>query len=207
MKISVIMPSFLGEYEVDFNKSAKSRDFKLCRAIDSFLMQKHVESELIIISDGCDQTCDIVNSKYANFLTNEKIKLFRLDKQPHFSGKLRNEGLKHASGDLICYLDSDDIIGPYHLDIMNRYYNRKMEWMFYDDFLYDGDTKKPRVVTPEIRRIGTSSFCHLATARVDWKDGYGHDWLTISELLMHRHEKMNTPEYLVCHVSAINLDF
>jgi glycosyltransferase involved in cell wall biosynthesis len=207
MKISVIMPSYLGDYEVDSNKSAKSRDFKLQRAVDSFLIQMHKDSELIIVSDGCDQTCELIESKYSNFLKEEKVKLYRIDKQPHFSGKVRNEGLNHVTGDLVCYLDSDDMFGPYHLDIMNRYYDSKMSWMFYDDFLYDGETKKLRAVTPQIRRIGTSSFCHLAALRVDWKDGYGHDWLTIAELMGYRHAKMNTPEYLVCHMSAINLDF
>ena len=68
MKISVVMPSFLGDYEIDQNKSASNREFKLERAIDSFLMQIHRDSELIIVSDGCEKTCDIVNSKYESFL-------------------------------------------------------------------------------------------------------------------------------------------
>ena len=207
MKISVVMPSFLGDYEVDRNKSASDREFKLERAIDSFLMQIHKDSELIIISDGCEKTCEIVNSKYKLFLTEEKIKLFKIDKQSLFSGRVRAEGLLHVTGDLVCYLDSDDMFGPFHLDLINRNYDTKVEWMYYDDFLYDGKAKKIRVVTPDNYRIGTSSFCHLSSLHVSWQDGYGHDWKTISKLLMHKHKKMPTPDYLVCHLSAINLDF
>jgi glycosyltransferase involved in cell wall biosynthesis len=207
MKISVIMPSFLEEYVVDSNKSASNREFKFQRAIDSFLIQKHQDSELIIVSDGCEKTMNIVNENYASFLQSEKIKLFQIQKQPHFSGLVRAKGVRKATGDLICYLDSDDMIGPYHLEVMEIYYDKSMAWMYYDDFLYDGNIKTLRKVTPHAGRIGTSSFCHLSTTPIEWQNGYGHDWTTIQRLFNHRHGKMNAPEYLVCHMSAINLDF
>lgn len=207
MKISVIMPSFLGEYVVDSNKSATDREFKLQRAIDSFLIQTHETSELIIISDGCEMTVNAVNDKYASFIEDNKIKLFQISKQPHFSGNVRDKGVKNATGDLICYLDSDDIIGPYHLETINTYYDKSMSWMYYDDFLYDGNIKTLRDVKPQMGKIGTSSFCHLSTTPVEWQSGYGHDWFTIEKLFNHRHGKMQAPEYLVCHMSAINLDF
>jgi glycosyltransferase involved in cell wall biosynthesis len=207
MKISVVMPSYLGEYSVGPNRSASNREFKLKRAIDSFLIQVHKNSELIIVSDGCEKTIESVESDYQSFLNESKIKLFKIEKQPLFSGRVRAEGLKHVTGDLICYLDSDDMIGPYHLDVMEKYYDRNLQWMYYDDYLYDGNKRTLRTVIPENCKIGTSSFCHLSTANVVWKDGYGHDWQTISNLLSYPHRKMQTPEYLVCHLSVINLDF
>ena len=57
MMISVVMPSFLEEYQIDQNKSASNREFKLERAIDSFLMQTHRDSELIFISYCCEKKC------------------------------------------------------------------------------------------------------------------------------------------------------
>jgi len=207
IKISVVMPSFLGEYTVDFNKCATNREFKLKRAIDSFLMQSYKESELIVISDGCNKTVDIVNDEYTSFLITNKIKLVQIEKQPFFSGAVRSKGLQKSTGDLICYLDSDDILGPYHLEVISLYYDRSMDWMYYDDFLYDGEKKILRNVLPQHGKIGTSSFCHLSKTNVKWQNGYGHDWLTIKKLLGHKYGKMNTPEYLVCHMSTINLDF
>lgn len=207
MKISVIMPSYIGEYSIGPNKSASNREFKLKRAIDSFLIQVHSDSELIIISDGCSKTSNIVKSEYFNFLNNDKIKLIEIEKQSLFSGKVRAEGLLKAQGDIVCYLDSDDILGPYHLDIINKYYNMSMEWMYYDDYLYDGEKKTLRNVVPKNCKIGTSSFCHKLSTNVKWQDGYGHDWQTISNLIKYSHDKMQTPEYLVCHLSIINLDF
>jgi glycosyltransferase involved in cell wall biosynthesis len=207
MKISVVMPSYLGEYSVGPNNSATNREFKLKRAIDSFLLQIHKDSELIIVSDGCEATINIVESEYRSFLDESKIKLLKLEKQPLFSGRVRAEGLNHVTGDLVCYLDSDDMIGPYHLDVMEKYYDRNLQWMYYDDYLYDGDKKTLRIVAPVNCRIGTSSFCHLSSSNVRWQDGYGHDWQTISSILGYPHRKMQTPEYLVCHLSVINLDF
>jgi glycosyltransferase involved in cell wall biosynthesis len=207
MKISVIMPSFLEEYEVDSNKSAQNREFKFQRAVDSFLMQKYDNSELIIVSDGCEKTINIINDTYRSFIENEKIKLVSIPKQPFFSGFVRSKGIKKATGDLICYLDSDDMIGPFHLEAIHTYYDSSLDWMYYDDFLYDGDKRIQRNVAIAFGRIGTSSFCHLTKTPIEWQSGYGHDWLTIQKLLNLKYRKMNTPEYLVCHLSAINLDF
>ena len=48
MKISVIMQSYLGEYP-----GARSNPkYKFVRAVNSFLLQKHPDKELIIVSDG-----------------------------------------------------------------------------------------------------------------------------------------------------------
>ena len=56
MKFSIIMPSYLGEYK----RAAKDRDTKIVRAIESVLKQSHEDWELIIISDGCEKTVEIV---------------------------------------------------------------------------------------------------------------------------------------------------
>lgn len=207
MKISVIMPSYLHEYQTGPHKSASNREFKFRRAVDSFLTQSHEDSELIIVSDGCEITNRIVEEEYSSQIYSGAIILEKMEKQEQFSGRVRARGVELATGDLICYLDTDDIFGIDHLKTIDIYYEQNSDWCYYDDYLYDGDKKTVREVKPEHCKIGTSSFCHKSSAPVLWKDGYGHDWKTISEMLALKHSKINTPEYLVCHLSAINLDY
>ena len=60
MKVSVIMPVYLGEYE----GCATNREDKFIRAVNSFLQNNLSDSELIIVSDDCLITKNIVNDKF-----------------------------------------------------------------------------------------------------------------------------------------------
>ena len=197
-KISVVMASYLSEYETVHFKCASDRETKFVRAVESFLNQSYTNCELIVVSDGCSKTVSILKSKYPDKLLSGKIKLVELDKQPLFSGKVRQAGVLAATGDLICYLDSDDMIGPEHLSAIND--NFAGSWVYYDDYLYDGTTRTPRGVQVSINCIGTSAFCHSKEINLVWQDGYGHDWKTISVIADLNPIKIHGPEYLVCHV-------
>ena len=52
MKISVVMQSYLGDYP----GSRKDSKNKFVRAVSSFLRQTHEDKELVIVSDGCEDT-------------------------------------------------------------------------------------------------------------------------------------------------------
>lgn len=130
MKISVIMQVFLGEYP----NSRENARRKFIRAVTSFLNQSHPDKELIIISDNCP----VAKKIYTHLWLEEKeIKFFYLKKteKEHHMYSLVNEensiylrhqpknyGLKVATGKVITYLNSDDIMLPDHLWILN------MEW-------------------------------------------------------------------------------
>ena len=57
MKISVVMASFLGEYE----GCASDRENKFIRAVRSFLGNKYENKELVIVGDCCSITENILN--------------------------------------------------------------------------------------------------------------------------------------------------
>lgn len=203
MMISVIMASYLEEYRFDVHDSADNREYKFIRAVDSYLRQTYEKSELIIISDGCSKTSRIYNDLYMN---EDRIKLVQIKKQEMFSGYVRQCGIKQSSGDVICYLDSDDIIGENHLDIISKEIDDS-DWFYYDDYLFDGFEKKIRSVKVEPCHIGTSSFCHKSNINLNWLSGYGHDWLTISNIIHLKNKKIKTPEYFVCHVSGLKINY
>jgi glycosyltransferase involved in cell wall biosynthesis len=88
------------------------------KAIISILGQTYQNFELIIIDDGSDDNLAEVISPYLG----EKVILYQI---PH-SGvcPARNFGLKHAKGDYIAYLDSDNTWYPQFLSVMWEALNR-----------------------------------------------------------------------------------
>ena len=88
MKISVIIPTF-------------NRIRLVARAIDSVLKQSLNPYEIIVVDDGSDDgTSEMIQNKY------KSIKL--IQQQNNGVSAARNNGIKHAKGDWIGLLDSDD---------------------------------------------------------------------------------------------------
>lgn len=200
MKYSVIMPSFLGEYE----KCASNREDKFIRAVNSFLEQDYKNKELIIISDFCDITEKLYNENYKQYknIIFKKLK----KKMPLFSGGVRNAGIALSTGERICYLDTDDFLGKYHLSKIDEQFSKDLVWVYSDDYLVKSFKSLNefncvvRINTIQETKIGTSSICHSAAISTNWPDGYGHDWHFIKALLKYKHKKINNTSYNVCHI-------
>lgn len=87
------------------------------KAIESVLNQTYQNYELIIIDDGSDDNLEEVISPYLS--TN--INLYRI---PHRGvSSARNFGLKHANGEYVAYLDSDNTWYPQFLSVMGEVLN------------------------------------------------------------------------------------
>ena len=128
LKITVIMQVYLGSYP-------GSRSFareKFVRAINSFLAQSHPLKELIIVSDGCVFAKHIYELIYTS---NDKIKFVWIDRNEarkmyepsdgklYYRGYPKSVGLQYATGDVITYMDSDDIMLPDHLFALNSFWS------------------------------------------------------------------------------------
>ncbi|HUX57065.1 MAG TPA: glycosyltransferase family A protein [Bacteroidales bacterium] len=211
MRISVIMPVCLDPYqtvpEPDTDQfvitSAPNAEYKFRRACDSFGNQNFRDAELIIVSDGNRRAEEIFKESYEY---DPRFRFKYIEKQPSYSGKVRQTGLRMAKGDIICYLDHDDQIGKDHLTIINDNFDtEKYDWIYYDDYLVDGIIINVREVTPEICKIGTSSIAHRRDVNVKWGNKYGHDWYLIKKYLLPLENciKILTPQYYVCHATDI----
>lgn len=81
--------------------------------INSVLNQTYINWELLIIDDAStDNTLSIINT-YASQHSN--IKIFQ-NKVNQGAATTRNRGIKEASGDLITFLDADDLWKPQKLE-------------------------------------------------------------------------------------------
>jgi len=92
------------------------------RAITSVLNQTFSDLELLIVNDGSqDNTLEVVNS-----IQDDRIRLLDnvINSGTYFS---RNLGMLHAKGDIIAFVDSDDLVSPNRfkriLDYMEQHKN------------------------------------------------------------------------------------
>lgn len=97
IKVSVIVPVYNVEEYV-------------AECIESILNQSLKEIEIIIVDDCSTDNSYHICRKYETD-NPDKIRLFRHEKNLGLPSA-RNTGLKHAKGDYIGFVDSDDFIGP-----------------------------------------------------------------------------------------------
>ena len=95
-----------------------NRPEKILRSANSVISQTYKNFELIIINDGSnDETKDIIEELKMKDI---RVKIKHLKKN---EGVIvaRNEGIKLSVGDIICYLDSDDVWYKSMLETINDY--------------------------------------------------------------------------------------
>ena len=171
--ISVIMASYLGAYQ----HAAKDRENKIRRAIDSVLNQT-IKTELVVVADGCQGTVDIINKNYTGQLNG-----YLLPKQKKWSGNIRNTGIQKAGGDIICYLDIDDVLEKWHCEFVESRFLGN-DWIWFDDIVY----LKRRGWMQRKCNVNKRGFCgtsNIAHKKVEiWpvNGSYAHDWVAIQFL-------------------------
>lgn len=97
LKVSVILPTF-------------NRSQQLMKAIDSVLCQTHPVDEIVVVNDGStDDTLTVLNE----FMRIHKgVPIVVLSQENKGPAAARNFAIKAATGDLIAFLDDDDIWHP-----------------------------------------------------------------------------------------------
>ena len=197
IKISVIMPVYLGKYK----EAGIDRENKLVRAVSSVLEQSYSVHEIIIIADGCKRTPELIHEYFSD---NDPIRLIEIPKQKNFSGIPRNEGINAATGDIICYLDSDDYFGVDHMKkIAEKFDYKNYPWCFFDDMTYYDGRFSARGCKLYHGRCGTSNIAHRTDIKERWNlyNSYGSDdWGFIKKLLHHKFQRIGQAQYCVCHI-------
>jgi glycosyltransferase involved in cell wall biosynthesis len=197
MKFSVIMPSRLDDYA----SAAKDREAKLIRAVNSVVAQTFPDWELNIVSDGCQKTVDLIQ----NNVTDERVRLWKIEQGKLWSGRPRNTGIEQANGEWITYLDIDDIYGENHLKIVSEGLNG-FDWIWFNDIRYRNKLDywyENYCDINQVGRHGTSNIAHKRSLEVFWdeKGKYSHDFYFVQKLLKFKNmAKITTPEYFVCHI-------
>lgn len=92
-----------------------NRGQMIVNTVQSILKQKFVSFELIIVDDGStDNSSDLISSM-------SDKRLIYMWKENGERGAARNYGSKHAIGQYINFIDSDDLIYPNHLEVAREF--------------------------------------------------------------------------------------
>ena len=201
MRFSIIMQSLIAEY----NNSARNKEQKLLRAVNSVLSQTLQDFELLIIADNCQRTVDIIQQ---NFDLSEQLKLFKNCKERNtkvWSAECRNIGIDNAKGEYILYLDNDDYFTSDYLENLDCEITIKSLY-FVDDITLHTDTPIQRRCNIKPFMCGTSNIIHKKCIS-RWANlaRYGHeDWQFIQALIneFKDYEQLNIAGYVVAHIPA-----
>lgn len=86
----------------------------LCECVDSVLAQTYHDWELIIVDDGSTDSSSSIADNYA--ASDQRIKVLHVANGG--PSHARNNGLLHACGDYICFVDADDMLHPQAIEYM-----------------------------------------------------------------------------------------
>jgi len=204
MKISIIIPSYLGDYPT----ASTDRENKLIRAVSSALNQTYKDIEIIVIADKCNKTMEIMA---LNFTPSKKLGVYHINyevlskKHILFTGMPRNTGLKKATGNYVMYLDIDDMYEPDHVENVVSQLNGE-DWVWFDDQRWSkkGEWYVNSCDIDRLGKCGTSNICHKNGLDVWWlkENIYGKDdWYFINRLKKYNNfTKINASGYKVCHI-------
>ena len=200
MKFSVVIQSYLGIY----NGAAKNREKKFNAALDSLMLQTYQDFEVVIVSDGCQQTVEIIEERADDF--NNIVGLW-VDKQKIWSGLPRNTGIDYSNGEYVIYLDTDDFYGEKYLESLAESIRRDpAEWYHFDDFIWDKSKSQWKLRKCNIDvygMCGTSNICHKRTIGAYWPliGNYKHDWHFINTLKsLATGKRLELAGYFVGHI-------
>jgi teichuronic acid biosynthesis glycosyltransferase TuaG len=140
-KVSVIMPAFNAAMFIE-------------ESIESVIAQTYENWELIIVDDGStDETAKIVMG-YAS--ANNKIKYYY--KENERQAIARNYGTERAMGEVIAFLDADDVWLNTRLEVGIRHFNTCVYDLFFSDSYY---SKNDNRMTVELdKRMGVKDYIY-----------------------------------------------
>ena len=97
-KVSIIVPVYNVEKYFD-------------KCIESIIRQTYKNIEIIIVDDGSKDNSGIIADEYAK--TDSRIKVFHSENRG--LSFARNCGVKYATGDFLCFVDSDEYISEEYI--------------------------------------------------------------------------------------------
>ena len=110
----------------------------LAECVDSLLAQTYPNIEVILVDDGSPDGCGAICDAYAA----RDVRVVALHKENGGLSDARNYGLRHAKGDLISFVDSDDWVSPVFIEALQfamEKHATRLAAVTYGHYFRDGD--------------------------------------------------------------------
>ena len=134
--VSVIIPA----YNVEEYISA---------SIESILDQQFEDWELIIINDGSTDSTPEVASSYAD--RDPRIKIF--SKANEGPGAARRDGLRHACGEYVMFLDADDLCSSLYISYLLHLMGKEVDMAIGQLLKFKGKEQLSKKIIKEITKF------------------------------------------------------
>lgn len=123
--VSIIMPAYNAENFIS-------------ESIESVIGQTYANWELIIVDDGStDNTRNVVH-RYIN----RDTRIHYFFQENARQAKARNTGIKNSKGDIIAFLDADDLWLPQKLELsLKEFYNGEQDVLFTNAYIFNNSTQ------------------------------------------------------------------
>ncbi|MFN0278097.1 MAG: glycosyltransferase family 2 protein [Pyrinomonadaceae bacterium] len=119
-RVSVVIPAY------------NSAEF-ICEALDSVIKQRFREHEIIVVNDGSPDT-----KQFEQAIRHHLEDIIYIRQENAGAGSARNTGIENARGDIIAFLDSDDVWRPEFLASQTVFLERHNYDMVYCDAVLFG---------------------------------------------------------------------
>lgn len=149
-KISVIIPVYNTEKYVK-------------RCLESVKNQIFKDIEIIVVNDGSIDSSKSVIQEFID--DNKQLNIIYIDKKNGGLSDARNFGIKYATGEYLCFIDSDDYIDINLFSNLEKYINKKVELIKYKFIRIDENNNEiERSLGPEFDiEDGYTAFNKLYT--------------------------------------------
>jgi glycosyltransferase involved in cell wall biosynthesis len=116
-KFSIIIPIYSARDETETDAEQRHyRAKQVQRAIKSVIAQQFPDWELVLVDDGCTDETPGILQKFAD--SDKRIKIIESVNQNRAIA--RNLGMDKATGEWLCWLDSDDEYSTHYLRELNQ---------------------------------------------------------------------------------------
>lgn len=127
----------------------------LTTCVESILNQTDGEFELLLIDDGSKDASGKICDEYG--LKDQRVKVFH--KKNSGVSDTRNFGMSHAKGSWVLFVDSDDWISKYSLEICRKYLNNENDICFIGNrMVHDENVEDRKLETVPVQIIEREQF-------------------------------------------------